>query len=545
MLQEVAPKYSGDVNSVIPSDMKYPEQFQYGEKHKHLNPAVKRLKLRSSNDFNRVNKYLEKLDRVTIQSDPGNNNMLDCIRVQLHIPSNFTNDMMWHQVASYMIEIVDFLYPKMEEYLKKKNLSFNAYVMGVYSGVIWADEFVLGVIGKMYNIRISVVSPFYSDVWNVFHDGIQPPDVVLVANGMDFGGDKMNIAHFTATKGAGKDWKCVGHDISLQEVGHYIGYSEGMKCAVDFFTINETCRLLEKSNKAVHDINKLCDDVHRICIDRDKMLNELKKIDVKVKSFRRLTTYYTEDEYDPDNENQGKRKTMPVHRRTTQVVPSTMRAIPKIRTIDSRGTPFGQQLIQEALDCMEDDYELAQIHSPTKRSKSSTVVSSNVEKTSTVVSDDVQKSSTVVFDDVEKRQQLNPVNMEKAVQKRSERIKMPAASVNLIADSVVKDDRRGLHRNNQVYEQLLPQSIQEHVQKRRVKIKVPVVRKPKPGDIAPKKPPVLPSLGIYEKYVEEVELDNVQTTRTYKSGVPHEEYVEDNFDEVIDVEQSRPDLEIE
>ena len=76
-----------------------------------------------------------------------------------------------HQIASYMVEIVDFLFPIMKDYLERMKILFNTYVMGVYNGRIWGDEYVLATIGKMFNIRISVVSPFYTDIWNVFHDG--------------------------------------------------------------------------------------------------------------------------------------------------------------------------------------------------------------------------------------------------------------------------------------------------------------------------------------------------------------------------------------
>ena len=49
-----------------------------------------------------------------------------------------------------------------------------------------ADEFLIGAIGMMYNVRITVVSPYFSDVWNVFHDGHAQPDIVLVCNGAYF-----------------------------------------------------------------------------------------------------------------------------------------------------------------------------------------------------------------------------------------------------------------------------------------------------------------------------------------------------------------------
>ena len=97
--------------------MKYPPQIEYGEKHQHLNPVVKKLKLRSSGDYNHVNKFLERLDRVRIETDEGNNNMFRAVRIQLHCPKDFDDDMFRHQIASYMVEIVDFLFPVMKDLL--------------------------------------------------------------------------------------------------------------------------------------------------------------------------------------------------------------------------------------------------------------------------------------------------------------------------------------------------------------------------------------------------------------------------------------------
>ena len=57
-----------------------------------------------------------------------------------------------HQIASYMVEIVDFLFPIMKDYLERMNISFNIYVMGVYNRRIWGNEYVLAAIGKMFNI---------------------------------------------------------------------------------------------------------------------------------------------------------------------------------------------------------------------------------------------------------------------------------------------------------------------------------------------------------------------------------------------------------
>ena len=150
---------------------------------------VKRIRARSTQHLKRIEKYLEVLDRVIIPTDGGYNNLLKAIRMQLHVPKHFTEDMMRHQLSSYFVESVDFLYPKMEDYLKTKKLTYTSYVIGIYNGHVWADEFLIGAIAMMFNVRITVISPYFSDVWNAFHNGCAQPDIVLVCNGVDFGSD--------------------------------------------------------------------------------------------------------------------------------------------------------------------------------------------------------------------------------------------------------------------------------------------------------------------------------------------------------------------
>ena len=85
-----------------------------------------------------------------------------------------------------MVEDYNFYYPKMQKYLNAHNLLYSAYILYLYSGIIWADEYMLGALGRMFDVKISVVSPAYDDVWNIFHEsGL--PHVVIVANGGDFG----------------------------------------------------------------------------------------------------------------------------------------------------------------------------------------------------------------------------------------------------------------------------------------------------------------------------------------------------------------------
>ena len=46
----------------------------------------------------------------------------------------------------------------------------------------------------------------------------------------------------------------------------------------------------------LHGINQVCFDLHNICLERDKVLNDLKDIDICVGDFKRVTAYYKEDE---------------------------------------------------------------------------------------------------------------------------------------------------------------------------------------------------------------------------------------------------------
>ena len=55
MLKELSDEYSGEYSVKVPEEVHYPSLLEYSEKHEHLKPAVKDLKLSSSGDFNRVN----------------------------------------------------------------------------------------------------------------------------------------------------------------------------------------------------------------------------------------------------------------------------------------------------------------------------------------------------------------------------------------------------------------------------------------------------------------------------------------------------------
>ena len=396
----------------------------------------------------------------------------------------------------------------MEDFLKKLNMSFNTYIMGVYNGHIWADEYMLGALGKMYNIRISVVSPFLSDVWNIFHDGTEKVDVVLIANGMDFIGVKYPITHFSATKGAAKEWKCVGHNIQLREIGLFTGETDGRRTAVDLFNITENKNILDGTKKAVSAINQLCEDVENICIDRDKVLDELKRLKVKVKSYKRLTSYFVEDIYDDGLRKTKSKSTMPEAKKITKIAPSAIRAIPKITFADSRETEVGERLVGEALEILDDDSELMEIRRSAEsyskqREREKKYGTGAIPKTVQILEEGeipdeiVQQEIYHSFEstDIQTATDDQKLSQLEGHKKKKDKVKVPSEVSNPVKDS------------------------ERLVQQRRCRVKMPMIGRPKPGDSAPS----LPSLGHYKEYLDTHEdEDNVQTKRTYESSRPLE-----------------------
>ena len=223
-------------------------------------------------------------------TEGGKNNLFRSVLPQMHIPRGLMPNIVRHQLAQFMTEQVCFFFPKMKEYLEQNKLSFNAYIMNLYKGNIWANEYIIGALGKMFNIKISIVTLYCTDVWNVFHDSTIP-DVVLVANRQDFKG-KNWITHFLMTKGREASWKCVGSKPNLGKIGNYRGFSNGKSLAINVYEAAEKRNSLAKSEKIAKTIDCLCDDLKSLCIQRDQLFQELNDMQVPVQQFKWFDRYF-------------------------------------------------------------------------------------------------------------------------------------------------------------------------------------------------------------------------------------------------------------
>ena len=192
------------------------------------------------------------------------NSAIRAVILQLKLPKHVNSDVVHHQIAGHMIKEYQFYFPKMEHYLKHLDMLFSSYIVNVYNGNIWVDEFMLGAIARMFDIKITVISPAYDDVWNVFHQsGL--PHVVIVSNGGDFG-EKRGITHFSATKGLECNWKCVGADLNVGEMGKMSGFKKGREYMVDKLYKKEKEKLLDSTKKMAMNIQELCRDLNALCV---------------------------------------------------------------------------------------------------------------------------------------------------------------------------------------------------------------------------------------------------------------------------------------
>ena len=170
-MEAMDPDYCGIVTTPIPTSMKYSSQVWYGPMESQLGEDVKKLRLHSTSEWKVVNRLLKRCKRVYVETKSDCNNAIRAICIQLHVPKEVTLEILRHQVAEYMVQEALFFEPKMRVYLQRKKISFNAYIIRVYNGNIWIDEFMLGAVGWMFNIRVSIISPHFTDFWSIFHDG--------------------------------------------------------------------------------------------------------------------------------------------------------------------------------------------------------------------------------------------------------------------------------------------------------------------------------------------------------------------------------------
>ena len=116
----------------------------------------------------------------------------------VHDAHKYTPELLMCQVSMYMLKNPYRYYKALEYELIKTGESYESYIFNVFHQNIWGDDLIATVIGDMWNIAISIVTPIHKKPVALFHNK-DVPDMVIVANGGDYMG-KDGSMHFSSSR---------------------------------------------------------------------------------------------------------------------------------------------------------------------------------------------------------------------------------------------------------------------------------------------------------------------------------------------------------
>ena len=106
--------------------------------------------------------------------------------------------MLMRQAALQMLRKPHGYHHYIEYELIQTGESYESYCYNVFHGNVWGDDLIATIIGDMWNVAVSIVSPISSKPLPLFHDKAVP-DIVIFANGGNWLAGKRASTHFSAT----------------------------------------------------------------------------------------------------------------------------------------------------------------------------------------------------------------------------------------------------------------------------------------------------------------------------------------------------------
>ena len=224
-----------------------------------------------------MNTHFSPLSICIFQTEATSACLLQSILHQMCVPKGYTVLHFRRQIAAYMAKHVHHFVPRMSKYLKQHNITFESYVLGVATGSLWGDKYIIGAIEQMFNLSISIVSPAYKTPWRIFHDS-EKADIVIVSNGFHFGHRKQPT-HFSPTEVLSEKWRKIGHDVEKNEVERVYGDTEGRTAASKMFILEESEQILKKHylvSKKLDKLNKMVKNCEEELVNIEDELHEMK-----------------------------------------------------------------------------------------------------------------------------------------------------------------------------------------------------------------------------------------------------------------------------
>ena len=192
----------------------------------------------------------------------------------IHHPHKYTTEMCMQQVRLQMLKHPHRYYKYIETELIDTGESYESYCYNVYHGNVWGDDLIASVIGDMWNIAITIVTPVCRNPLNLFHDK-DTPDVVIVANEGSWMSEAKCSTHFSASKSTDAHHRMPDSEIKNPNLNPIIfdSATKATDLSMKQFIRDEQCETLEMLRSVTRTLKTLDDKITRSIRDADKVLD--------------------------------------------------------------------------------------------------------------------------------------------------------------------------------------------------------------------------------------------------------------------------------
>ena len=228
----------------------------------------------------KASKYGRDLKPVPIDGDC----LLHAVCDQTQINPNWTIPENRQTLGFYLAKLPKQFFMFAEAYCTEQ--SYESYVRNFFNGHSYGDELIAGVWGHIWNMKITIISPYYDDL-KVFHTDEENPDIVIVHNGR-----ADEDGHYFSTKmhnSRSKKLPIIGSNHSfkisvLHDVEHHY------KNAQEHYKEVKRRQCISDYNSAVDDLSELYNKVMEAKEQEQELTAALTTVHTKIQNLKSCIT---------------------------------------------------------------------------------------------------------------------------------------------------------------------------------------------------------------------------------------------------------------
>ena len=162
--------------------MSLKDLYPIANEWKALSEETKKCYLQNNIEMEKIKKELKTYNRKINATPLDGNFLYSSILSQISHDPKYTAAHLRKQVALFLAKYPEVFFDNFKPWLEDQ--SVESYIRNMYDGHSYGDESAAAVIGVMWNIHITIISPNLPPV-HVFHNRPEKLDVIIVHNGQD------------------------------------------------------------------------------------------------------------------------------------------------------------------------------------------------------------------------------------------------------------------------------------------------------------------------------------------------------------------------